>query len=165
MKKESPKFQPTLLDRTFEISVVLKGLDGVLEVIGGLLLLVMSPATINRLFDSLARNDIIGSHQLLTHYVQELNNYVVGGTLFAALYLLAHGVVKIVLVIAVLRRQLWAYPVMIFFLAVFILYQAYLLVLGYSTPLLLLTIFDLFVVWLTLKEYEKLKERVARTHE
>ena len=32
-----------LLDQTFEVGIVLKGLDGVLEVLGGLLLLVVSP--------------------------------------------------------------------------------------------------------------------------
>jgi uncharacterized membrane protein len=43
-------FRPRdLLDQTFEVGIILKGLDGVLEVIGGLLLLVVSvvsPATI-----------------------------------------------------------------------------------------------------------------------
>lgn len=33
----------TLLDRTFEVSLILKGLDGVLELIGGVLLLVVTP--------------------------------------------------------------------------------------------------------------------------
>jgi uncharacterized membrane protein len=32
-----------LLDRTFAIGILLKGLDGVLELIGGALLLVVSP--------------------------------------------------------------------------------------------------------------------------
>jgi uncharacterized membrane protein len=37
-----------LLDRTFEVSIILKGLDGVLEIAGGLLLLLVTPATIDR---------------------------------------------------------------------------------------------------------------------
>ena len=36
-----------LLDRTFEISIILKGIDGALEVVGGLLLLFVTPATID----------------------------------------------------------------------------------------------------------------------
>jgi uncharacterized membrane protein len=35
-----------LLDRGFEVGIILKGLDGVLEAIGGLLLVILSPATI-----------------------------------------------------------------------------------------------------------------------
>jgi uncharacterized membrane protein len=49
-----PWFRPRdLLDQTFEVGVILKGLDGVLEVIGGFLLLVTSPATIDRVVTSL----------------------------------------------------------------------------------------------------------------
>ena len=47
-------FRPRdLLDQTFEVGIILKGLDGVLEVIGGLLLLVVSPATIDQVVTSL----------------------------------------------------------------------------------------------------------------
>ena len=46
-------FRPRdLLDQTFEVGIILKGLDGMLEVIGGLLLLVVSPATIDRVVTS-----------------------------------------------------------------------------------------------------------------
>jgi uncharacterized membrane protein len=42
-------FKPhSLLDRTFEVGIALKGLDGVLEVIGGVLLLAVPPDTMNR---------------------------------------------------------------------------------------------------------------------
>jgi len=64
-----------------------------------------------------------------------------------------HGAVKIVLVWALLRDRLWAYPWMIGFLLVFIAYQCYLLVLAFSWPLALLTAFDALVVWLTWREY------------
>jgi uncharacterized membrane protein len=37
-----PWFRPRyLLDQTFEVGIILKGLDGLLEVVGGLLLLVV----------------------------------------------------------------------------------------------------------------------------
>ena len=49
---------------------------------------------------------------------------------FAALYLLVHGIVKIVLVAALLRNQAWAYPWMIGFLVIFIGYQLYRLALS-----------------------------------
>jgi hypothetical protein len=39
-------FKPRdLLDRTFEIGIILKGLDGILETIGGLLQLLVPPAS------------------------------------------------------------------------------------------------------------------------
>ena len=36
----------TLLDRLFVVSLILKGLDGVLELVGGVLLLIVTPAQI-----------------------------------------------------------------------------------------------------------------------
>jgi len=39
-------FRPRdLLNQSFEVGIILKGLDGVLQLVGGLLLLGLSPAT------------------------------------------------------------------------------------------------------------------------
>jgi uncharacterized membrane protein len=73
---------------------------------------------------------------------------------FAAIYLLSHGVAKVVLVVAVLRDQTWAYPGMIGLLLAFIVYQVYRLALDPTVGLALLTLFDAFVVVLTWKEYK-----------
>jgi uncharacterized membrane protein len=66
-----PWFRPRdLLDQTFEVGIILKGLDGVLEVIGGLLLLVVSPATIDRLVTSLTQHELSEDpHDLLATHI------------------------------------------------------------------------------------------------
>lgn len=75
-------------------------------------------------------------------------------SLFGAIYLLLHGLVKIALVWAVLKDRLWAYPWMIAFLLVFIAYQTYRILVSFSWALLLLlTAFDVFIVYLTWREY------------
>ena len=83
----------------------------------------------------------------------ETGGLSVAATLFGAVYLLAHGAVKVVLVWAVLANRLWAYPWMIGFLIVFIGYQAYRLAVGFSCGVALLTAFDIFIVVLTWREY------------
>jgi uncharacterized membrane protein len=106
-------FRPRdLLDQTFEVGIILKGLDGVLEVIGGLLLLVVSPATIDRLVTSLTQHELSEDpHDLLaTHLLKTAHGLTGAAVLFGAVYLLAHGLVKVVLVAALLKNQLWAYP-------------------------------------------------------
>jgi uncharacterized membrane protein len=75
--------------------------------------------------------------------------------LFGAVYLLAHGLVKVILVGALLKNQLWAYPWTIVFLGVFIVYQLYRLSLKPSVGLTALTIFDAVIAWLTYREYRK----------
>ena len=157
-----PWFKPrTLLDKTFEIGIILKGLDGALEVVGGVLLLLVSPQTINNIALSLTRGELSEDpHDFIaTHILNTAHGLTGQGLVFGALYLLSHGLVKIVLVVAVLKNKLWAYPAIIVFLLIFIFYQIYRVVLDHSIGLTALTIFDCVIVWLTWREYQMHKPR------
>lgn len=74
-------------------------------------------------------------------------------TNFYAVYFLAHGVLHIGIVAALLRRHGWAYPAAIAVLAAFVVYQAVEWALGGGTTLLVLSAVDLLVIWLTLSEW------------
>jgi uncharacterized membrane protein len=145
-----------ILDRTFRASVILKGLDGALEVVGGLLLLLVSPATIQAIVRSLTQHELSQDpHDFIaSHLLRSTHDLSRSTTAFAAIYLLSHGIAKVVLVVAVLRDQTWAYPAIIVLLLGFIAYQMYRLVVDPAVGLLLLTLFDAFVVVLTWKEYQ-----------
>ncbi len=147
--------ETTLLDRTFRVSLILKGLDGVLELIGGILLLVVTPRQIVDLVRFLTQHELAQDpHDFLANSLVHLSSNLSGSaTLFGAIYLLLHGLVKIVLVWAVLKDKLWAYPWMIAFLLVFIIYQGYRIAVAFSWGLVLLTAFDIFIVWITAREY------------
>jgi uncharacterized membrane protein len=152
-----------LLDRAFAVGIILKGLDGVLEVVGGILLLVVSPTTIDQLSRFLTQHELSEDpHDFLATHLLHAAGSLTGSSLeFGALYLLSHGLIKIVLVAALLRDKIWAYPWMLVFLIVFIVYQIYRMTFAFSIGLLGLTIFDVVVVWLTYREYGK--QRAART--
>ena len=152
-----------LLDRAFAVGIILKGLDGVLEVAGGVLLLLISPTTIDQLSRTLTQHELSEDpHDFLATHLLHAAGSLTGSSLeFGAAYLLLHGVIKIVLVAALLRDKIWAYPWMIAFLVVFIVYQIYRMTFAFSVGLLGLTIFDVLVVWLTYREYGK--QRAART--
>jgi uncharacterized membrane protein len=70
-------------------------------------------------------------------------------------YLLVHGAVKVVLVIALLLNKLWAYPCLIIVLLIFIGYQLYRIALEPSVGLIALTTFDAVIVALTWREYRR----------
>ena len=72
------------------------------------------------------------------------------------LYLLAHGLAKIILVAGVLTKQRWAYPAAIGFLCLFICYQLYRLSFHASAGLALLTLLDIAIVGLIWREYHML---------
>jgi uncharacterized membrane protein len=153
-------FKPkNLLDRTFEVGIILKGLDGVLETIGGLLLLLVSPETINRLAIWLTEGELSQDpHDFIANRILHTAHHLTGTSLlFGAIYLLSHGIAKIVLVTALLRNKLWAYPWLIAFLLVFVVYQIYRIVLDHSLSLTALTIFDIFIAWLTWREWQQQK--------
>jgi uncharacterized membrane protein len=154
-----------LLDRAFAVGIIIKGLDGVLEVMGGVLLLIISPTTIDHLTRALTQHELSEDpHDFLaTHLLQAAGGLTGSSLEFGAGYLLLHGAVKIVLVAALLRDKIWAYPWMIAFLVLFIVYQIYRMTFAFSIGLLGLTIFDVVVVWLTYREYRK--QRVARTRD
>lgn len=146
-----------LLDRTFFVSLVLKVADGLLETIGGALLLLVAPDQIRAAVRAATRGELAEDPgdliaNLLVRYTAELN---VATTQFGALYLLAHGLVKVVLAGAVLRDKLWAYPWLIAFLVAFTGWQVYLLAMNVTLGLLLLTGFDVFIIILTAREYAR----------
>ena len=155
-------FKPRdLLDRTFEVSIIAKGLDGLAELIGGLLLLVVTPTTINNVATAITQHELSEDpHDLIATHLLHLSNGLTDSAVrFAAAYLLLHGVVKVVLVAALLRNRLWAYPWMIAFLMLFVAYQVYRIALTPTAWLVALTIFDAFVAWLTWREWFKQRPR------
>ena len=153
------------LDKTFKIGLVLKGLDGILEVAGGVLLLLLSPATIEHIARSVTAEELSQDpHDLIANYLLHTTSHLSSGvTLFGAIYLLSHGISKIVLVVLVLRDKLWAYPWLIALLLAFIAYQVYRLAwVHFSVGLTALTVFDAALVWLTWREYRS--KRANRNH-
>jgi uncharacterized membrane protein len=143
------------VDDTFKISVILKGVDGALESIGGLVLLFVRPATLTEIARTLTQHELSEDpHDFVArHLLRSTQHLARGTTLFAAVYLLSHGVAKVVLVVAVLRRRLWAYPGLIALLGAFVVYQCYRLAYRFSIGLTLLSVFDAFVIWLTWREW------------
>jgi uncharacterized membrane protein len=146
-----------LLDRSFHVSITLKGLHALLETVGGIALLIIDPRTLNRYLLTLLHQELSQDPRdfIATHLVRAYHSFVSGGKYFASFYLLSHGVVKLVLVLALFWNKLWAYPLMIIMLASFIFYQLYRFAFTHSLAMILLTLFDLVVIVLTWLEYRK----------
>ena len=145
-----------LLHRIFALGIWVKGLDGLLEMVGGLLLLLASNRTLNQLVVSLTQHELVEDpHDWIATTARATVAHMSANTqIFASVYLIAHGLTKIVLVSALLRGKRWAYPAAIGFLSLFIAYQIYRLSYQYTLGLALLTLFDLVIVGLTWREYQ-----------
>ena len=148
----------TVTDKAFRISLYLKGLDGLLETVGGILLLIVTPGQINHLARWLTQGELSEDpHDFIASHILKTAHHLTGASLaFGAAYLLAHGVVKIFLVIEVIRDHLWAYMGLIGVTALFVIYQVYRLAVDkFSISLFLLTLFDLLIIYLTQNEYRR----------
>ncbi len=145
------------LDKAFYTSLVVKALDSALEIIGGVFLLFISPGTINHAVMWLTEHELATDpHDFLANYLRHSSAHLTSSsTLFGAFYLLSHGLVKIVIIVALFKQKIWAYPWMIAILLAFIGYQLYRLSYHFSAGLIVLTVFDVFVIWLTWLEYKK----------
>jgi uncharacterized membrane protein len=157
-------FRPrSWFDRVFEVAIVAKGLNGVVELVGGLLLLAVTPDRIHRLVAALTQGELSEDpHDVVARYLLHTSQGLTGSAVtFGAVYLLLHGLVKVVLVVALLRNKLWAYPWMIIVLLTFIGYQLYRIALAPSVSLVLLTAFDLVIVALTTREWRIQRRRAS----
>ena len=143
----------------FEIGVILKGLNGLLELMGGVLLLVFPPSAIQRFVVGLTHNELSRDPDdfIATHLRAAAEHLSVGGQQFAAIYLLSHGVIKAVLVYALLKDKLWAFPWAIGVFAAFGVYQMYRYFIQPSGWLIALTVLDVMVILLTWTEWRRLK--------
>ena len=143
------------LDRVFLVGIVAKGLNGTAELVGGFLLLVVTPAFLQRLAVSWTHGELSEDpHDLVaTHLLHTADGLTGSAVLFGAVYLLVHGLVKVVLVVALLRDKLWAYPWLIVVLLLFIAYQLYRIAVDPTAGLVALTVFDAAIVALTWREH------------
>src|SRR5260370_5245357 len=111
----------------FLLSVWSKGIAGLVETIGGLLLLCVPHAGLNAFVVALTAPELAEDPTdrvatLLQRIVHELT---ADTKLFISGYLIIHGVIKVLLVAGLLGRRLWSYPVSRWFLDAFISYQIY----------------------------------------
>lgn len=97
---------------------------------------------------------------IANHLLASAQHFTGDAKLFGSLYLLSHGIVKVLLVIALLNRKLSAYPAAIAFFMFFILYQLYRYTLNHSVWLIFLSVFDVFVVFLTWMEYRRISNNI-----
>jgi uncharacterized membrane protein len=151
--------KPGAIHVLFLIGVIGKGVDGLLEIIGGLLLLIVTPSQIERLVETLTLHELSADPNdlIATYLLNSARNLSSATEEFAALYLLWHGVVKLALVAALLRRRRWGYLAGIAAFSLFLAYQMYRYLHTRSPELLALSIVDVFVIALTWLEYRRLR--------
>jgi len=153
-------FHPkTLFDKAYEFGIIIKGIDGSLELLGALLLLVIPRSAILHLTTWITRTELASDpHDFIAMHIFkagfDLAHHSHG---FAVLFLLTHGAVKVGLVVALLRQKHWAYPIALVALGLFLIYQIYLVFAHATISMIFLSILDALIIWLVWREWQKVK--------
>ncbi|HEU5068113.1 MAG TPA: DUF2127 domain-containing protein [Sphingomicrobium sp.] len=153
------------IHRIFDVSVALKGFHALIEILGGLALYLVSTETIVGVINRYSQDELVEDpHDFVaTHLLKFAEGFSVEKHDFYAFYLLSHGLVKLVVVAGLLREKLWAYPASFVVFGAFIAYQLYRYSYTHDVSLILLSIFDLFVIALAVHEYRLVKHHLP-TH-
>lgn len=145
-----------LLHWVFEASVLLKGIFASFETLFGILLL--TPLSLRALHflqqTGLHRAVADPDDRLALFLTHHLNGMASQHLHFWAIYMIGHGMVKLLVVYALVRQWYSAYPIAMVVMAGFIVWQMLDWWHTGSTVMIALSAFDAFIIWLTWREWK-----------
>lgn len=143
--------QEKRIHQIFQVTVALKGLHGLVEVIGGIALALFSTDAILRLLYHLDKHQIVARH------------FSTGEHHYYVWFFLSHGALNLAVAIGLLLEKLWAYPAAVVILVLFIVLQMHRFFHVHDPGLLVFSILDVIVIALAVHEYRLLRKHLP-TH-
>lgn len=141
--------------------VILKAIEAITEISLGVLAFFISHDVLVAIVNWFTHRELLTDpgDPFSQYLVSTATSYTPGIQMFVLLYLLSHGILKLVLVVSLIKRQLWAYPTAMFVFTLFIVYQMYEYFKLPNVSIIVLTVLDLIVIVLTYIEYQALKRQ------
>jgi uncharacterized membrane protein len=159
----------TTTEKLFDVAIAIKGIDGGIQVIGAIVLAIIPPSVITGLANAIITRDLLGDQEgtLARHMSKAAQDFAGGDTrVFAIIYLLLHGLIKVGLVLALLRKLMPAYPIAVVVLGGFVVYELYRAVRTHSIALPIFAAIDIVIIVMVIREYRQLRqERAAKAGE
>jgi uncharacterized membrane protein len=150
----------TTTEKLFDVAITIKGIDGAAQLIAAIVLAVVPPSVITGLAHAIVTRDLLGDQEgtLAHHLTKAAADFADGSTrTFALVYLLLHGLIKIGLVLALVRKILPMYPVAVAVLGGFVGYELYRAVRTHSIALPIFAAIDILIIIMVLREYRQLR--------
>ena len=143
------------LDFSFLIGIGLKILNIIGDVLVGIPLLFIQPGQIGNFIHSLTASELLENpNDKIANFLVSTTAHVTHGSLiYLGIYFLLHGLVKIGIVGALVRGSQNVYPWAIGALVALLLYQIVSIIIHFSIILTLLSVLDLVIILLTLREW------------
>jgi uncharacterized membrane protein len=143
-------------------AILIKGFDGALEALAGLVILITGPQRLYRWVIRLTAPELTGRHPAIHAIQHGAARLAEGPHDFVIFYLLVHGLLKLGIVLALLRGGgRWVFPLASLILTGFVLYMSWRLTIRWSDWLLGFALFDLLTLALVLNEWRNQRTPAA----
>lgn len=147
--------RPQLLHDAYLGAILIKGFDGAVETLAGLILALTGPERIYEWVFRLTAPELGTGHHPAIHAIRTGAEKLASGPhQFVIVYLLVHGLLKLSVAVALLGGSArWIFPAASLILTGFIAYMSWRLSLHWSDWLLGAALFDLLTLALVLNEW------------
>lgn len=149
-------------EKVFIAAIKLKGLFGIFDIVGAWLLLFRFGFLENVLIRFFERELTHDPLDFFATMFFRILPAITHAKLYAAVYLLIHGLINLLLVIGLLRRKLWVYVLAEIVFIGSIAYQISRIAHNHSIFLSIITLYDILVVVLVWIEYGRLKRHIVQ---
>lgn len=143
----------------YDTGIIIKGIDGLVELITGVLLLV-APNLIHAILTATAGRAAT-AHNHFYHFIGDYiarldKELAASGVAFLVIFLITHGVVKLVLVYCLLKKIVKVYPAALAVLGAFLVYQVYVFIQTPTIGMAAFCLLDAGIILLVWREYKML---------
>ncbi|MQW24047.1 MULTISPECIES: DUF2127 domain-containing protein [unclassified Lactococcus] len=161
LAKNESKEKREVVDVSFDIALIFKSLFAISEVLGGISLFFLTPSRLNSTIGWIVKVkgniDQDSQSMLMNMLINFGNNFTVSTQYLLAIYLLSHGLIKLVTLALLWKKVLWAYPLSIVVFVGFIIYQMREFLTTHSFFMIFVTVVDVIMIVLTILEYRNIK--------
>lgn len=150
---------PKNIDITFHVSLILKGLFDLGELLCGIIIIFLTPERMSRLINFITAHELREDPNdfIMRHLISFSETFSINSQLTASVYLLSHSLIKLLVIIFLWKQKLWVYPVSCVVFAAFIIVQLLHFSQTHSITLMFVTLVDILMIILTILEYKNIK--------
>ncbi len=149
----------SFVHRAFWISLFIKGLDGALQLIGGLAVIFVEPGTLGNAYRWLTRF-LFGKHDGNPEaaFIRDTaHSFGISVEVLVAIYLLVNGIIKVLLVYGLLKEKLWVFPAACAGFGVLFSLEIYRLFVHFYWGIFVLMCISVFVITMVILEWRKVR--------
>ncbi|MEI8135632.1 MAG: DUF2127 domain-containing protein [bacterium] len=150
----------SFVHRAFWISLFLKGLDGALQLIGGIAVIFAEPGTLGKTYRYFTRF-LVGNRTQNpeAEFIKvTAHSFGMNVEMLVAIYLLVNAVIKLLLVYGLLKERLWVFPAACIGFGLMFSLELYRISIHFYWGIFILMCISVFVITMVLLEWKKVRK-------